>query len=84
MQSLTTKERMKIPRQKMPEQKASERIKNFNEVPLGYDEATAIKEANRCLQCKNPVCIKGCPVNIKIPEFIKLITEKKFKEAAWK
>ncbi|RJP66615.1 MAG: NADPH-dependent glutamate synthase [Candidatus Abyssobacteria bacterium SURF_17] len=69
------KERMKIPRQKMPEQKPDVRAKNFNEVPFGYTEELALKEANRCLQCKKPSCMKGCPVEINIPSFIKLIAE---------
>ncbi|UCD59157.1 MAG: NADPH-dependent glutamate synthase, partial [Candidatus Hydrogenedentota bacterium] len=69
------KERMKIPRQKMPEQKPEDRIKNFDEVPFGYPEETAILEAKRCLQCKKPKCIKGCPVEIDIPGFIRLVAE---------
>lgn len=68
----------KIPRQAMPEQKPEVRRKNFIEVPLGYSEETALKEAERCLQCKNPSCVKGCPVSVDIPEFIRLITEKEF------
>ena len=59
----------------MPEQKPKERIKNFNEVPYGYDEKTAIEEAKRCLQCKNRPCVAGCPVEIDIPDFIKQIAE---------
>ncbi len=78
------KERQKIPRQKMPEQAPEERIKNFKEVPFGYSEDLAIKEALRCIQCKKPLCVAGCPVGIKIPEFIKLVTEGKFEEAARK
>ena len=74
----------KIERQKMPEQKPHERVKNFNEVPLGFPEATAMQEANRCLQCKKPACVKGCPVEVCIPEFIKLVAESKFVEAARK
>jgi glutamate synthase (NADPH/NADH) small chain len=74
----------KIPRQKMAEQPARERIKNFNEVPYGFTEETAKLEASRCLQCKKPLCVSGCPVEVKIPEFIKLIAEGKFIEAAWK
>jgi len=54
----------------MPVQDPQERIKNFNEVALGYDEEIAAREASRCLECKNPQCVKGCPVNINIPGFI--------------
>ena len=68
----------------MPEQPPEERAKNFLEVPLGYDPETAKLEAERCLQCKNAPCVEGCPVRVNIPEFIKLITESKFIEAAWK
>jgi glutamate synthase (NADPH/NADH) small chain len=68
----------KIPRQPMPEQKPEERRRNFEEVPFGYSEETAIKEAERCLQCKNPSCIKGCPVSVDIPGFIQLIKEGNF------
>lgn len=68
----------KTPRQKMPEQKPEDRIKNFSEVPLGYTPETAVIEAGRCLQCKKPLCVEGCPVNINIPAFIKEISEKNF------
>jgi glutamate synthase (NADPH/NADH) small chain len=59
----------------MPEQKPKDRIKNFNEVPFGYDKDTAIEEAKRCLQCKKRPCVEGCPVEIDIPDFIKQIAE---------
>jgi len=68
----------------MPTQPAELRIKNFDEVELGFTEEQAIAEAQRCIQCKKPKCVEGCPVNVKIPEFIKLITERKFDEAAKK
>jgi glutamate synthase (NADPH/NADH) small chain len=58
-----------------------ERGKNFEEVALGYNEEEAINEAKRCIQCKNPACVKGCPVNVHIPMFIKYIAEGKFEEA---
>lgn len=70
--------REKIPRQPMPEQEPKVRAKNFKEVPLGYDPETAIKEAQRCLQCKKPACVAGCPVGIDIPGFIRLIKEGEF------
>ena len=54
-------------------QDAKKRITNFNEVELGYSKEEALREANRCLQCNNPRCVKGCPVGIMIPEFIKYI-----------
>ena len=63
------------------EQDASERVKNFDEVCLGYSEEEAVKEASRCLQCKNPQCVKGCPVGIDIPKFIKEIKEGKAQDA---
>ncbi|MBC8388323.1 MAG: NADPH-dependent glutamate synthase [Actinobacteria bacterium] len=65
----------------MPEQNPEERIKNFNEVTLGYTEEDAIKESARCLQCKNPRCIEGCPVDIDIKSFIDLISKKEFDKA---
>jgi glutamate synthase (NADPH/NADH) small chain len=76
--------REKIPRQPMPEQDPRERIKNFNEVPYGYTPELAQQEAHRCLQCKKPKCIEGCPVSVKIPDFIKLIAEGDFLGAAKK
>jgi len=76
--------RLKTPRQPMPEQDPLERIRNFQEVPYGYTEELAMKEAFRCLQCKDPKCVEGCPVNIDIPWFVRLISEGKFIEAAWK
>ncbi len=78
------KARMKMPRQPMSEQDAKERVKNFYEVPLGYTPEQAIAEAKRCIQCKKPLCVAGCPVGIDIPWFIRLIEEGKFIEAARK
>lgn len=75
------KEKLKIPRQKMKEQSPKERIKNFNEVPFGFTEEEAVLEAKRCIQCKKPFCIDGCPVGIDIPGFIKCIAQKDFKKA---
>lgn len=74
----------KVPRQAMPEQDPKERIHNFDEVPFGYTKELAMAEASRCIQCKKPSCVAGCPVDVKIPEFIKLIAEGHFIEAAWK
>ncbi len=62
----------------MPEQPAAERRKNFNEVALGYKKEDALSEASRCLTCKEPECVEGCPVNVDIPGFIKLICEEDF------
>jgi len=78
------KERMHIPYQEMPEQPASERVHNFDEVNQGYSEQQALAEADRCLQCKKAPCREGCPVNIDIPGFIAMLREKKFAEAAAK
>ncbi|WP_448873729.1 NADPH-dependent glutamate synthase [Desulfobulbus propionicus] len=75
------KSRMKIPRQPMPEQDPRRRRTNFEEVPRGYTEEIAVLEASRCLQCKKPGCVEGCPVNIQIPAFIRLIAERKFIDA---
>jgi len=65
----------------MPEQDPNVRNKNFEEVALGYTQEMAVNEAARCLGCKNPACVQGCPVNVKIPEFIKRIEEGDFKGA---
>ena len=62
-------------------QEAKERVNNFEEVELGYNSEEALKEASRCLQCVNPRCMKGCPVSIMIPEFIKCIKENDIKGA---
>ncbi len=82
MAELTKKERMAIQRHKMPEQDPNARNKNFKEVNLGYDPETAMQEANRCIQCKNPLCVNGCPVSVKIPQFIEQIALKNFDKAA--
>ncbi|AEB76878.1 NADPH-dependent glutamate synthase [Clostridium botulinum] len=64
------------------EQSPGVRRKNFKEVCLGYSEEEAVAEANRCLNCKNPQCVKGCPVSINIPEFIEHVKNKEFEMAA--
>ena len=79
---LTVSERCAIPRHKMPAQDPAERIKNCNEVALGWDRETAKKEAVRCLMCKNPQCVLNCPAEIDIPGFIGKIAEGEFLEAA--
>jgi glutamate synthase (NADPH/NADH) small chain len=71
----------KIPRQLMPEQDPKVRVKNYKEVPFGYSQETAMLEASRCIQCKNPGCRTGCPVEIDIPAFINRIREGDFQGA---
>ena len=75
------KERIKIPRQHMPAQDPKERIRNFNEVALGFTPELAVAEADRCLECKQPKCIEGCPVTIDIPAFIAAIQQEDFERA---
>ena len=72
---------MSLTKNPMPIQDPIERGKNFNEVALGYTEEIAIDEADRCLACKNPMCVCGCPVNIDIPSFISKIKERDYDEA---
>jgi glutamate synthase (NADPH/NADH) small chain len=72
---------MTMKKHPMPEQAPDVRNKNFAEVSLGYTAEDAVAEAKRCLQCKKPLCVAGCPVNVKIPEFIALVAEGKFEEA---
>ena len=66
----------------MPERPPEERIKDFEEVALGYTYELAVQEAKRCLQCLEPNCVSGCPVEINIPGFIKCIVEGNLEEAA--
>jgi glutamate synthase (NADPH/NADH) small chain len=72
------KRKLDLNRQPMPKQDRWERIKNFDEVALGYPTEVAVKEASRCLQCKKPLCNQGCPVGIDIPGFIRHIVEGDF------
>ena len=72
---------MKIPRTDMPQQEPAVRAKNFLEVATGYTMQMALDEASRCLHCKHKPCVNGCPVNINIPDFIKMITEENFEGA---
>jgi len=65
----------------MPMQDPAERARNFSQVAMGYTEEMALAEAARCLQCKNPQCVVGCPVSVQIPKFIGLIKDKKYREA---
>jgi len=74
-------DRYKIPPQAMPEQDPVKRTKNVNEVATGYTETAARLEAMRCLQCRNAPCIKGCPVQIRIQDFVAAIAEGDFKNA---
>jgi len=80
----TPKERVKIPRQRMPEQPAAERRENFEEVNLGLAAALAATEANRCIECASPACVKGCPVGVKIREFVELVIQGDYSAAAAK
>jgi len=68
-------------RVEMPVQDPKERIKNFSQVALGYTEDMALEEARRCLQCKNPTCMTGCPVAVNIPGFISHLRDRNYKEA---
>ncbi|MEJ2096391.1 MAG: NADPH-dependent glutamate synthase [Deltaproteobacteria bacterium] len=68
----------KVPRQSMPEQAPAVRARNFDEVPTGQNPETAMLEASRCLQCKKPACVEGCPVEVDIPGFIKFVKDGDF------
>jgi len=78
---LTAKERTALPRVKMSEQPPQVRNRNFSEVNLGLKDEQATAEARRCLDCPNPTCISGCPVNINIPGFIKQLERGDFAAA---
>lgn len=80
-ENMTVQERRVIPQQEMPTREPKERARLMDEVALGYIQEQAVVEANRCLQCKNKPCIKGCPVNVQIPEFIAEIAKGDFKAA---
>ncbi len=80
---MAVKEKKKaVPRVKMPEQAPEVRRRNFKEVPLGLTDEMAMTEASRCLQCKKPACVEGCPVSVDIPGFINLIAQGDFAGAA--
>ena len=68
-------------RVKVREQEAKVRAKNFDEVCFGYNEEEAALEASRCLHCKNPKCVEGCPVGLHIPDFIEHIKNKEYDKA---
>ena len=74
----------RVPRQGMPEQDPRVRVTNFDEVPMGYSPETAMLEAKRCIQCKKPGCVSGCPVDVDIPAFIQLVADGDFLGAARK
>jgi len=78
------KDRVKIPRTSMPEQDAAARARNFDEVNLGLPADLAQTEATRCLECKKPVCAHGCPVGVKVREFVDLVLSHDYKAAAAK
>lgn len=78
------KERMKVPRQCMPEQPAEARAHNFEEVNLGYSAELARQEAQRCLECAKPTCTDNCPVGVKVKDFVELIVAGDFLAAAAK
>lgn len=81
---LPLKERMKVPRQHMPEQLAQTRARNFSEVNLGYSADLARQEALRCLECAKPACTDRCPVGVKVKEFVQLVVAGDFLAAAAK
>jgi glutamate synthase (NADPH/NADH) small chain len=82
--SLRLRERIKLPRQPMPEQPAEERARTFTEVNLGYSAELARQEAMRCLECEKPTCMDKCPVGVKVREFVRLIVAGDFLGAAAK
>jgi len=79
---MSTKDKLNIPRHPLPTENPDIRRKVFNEVALGFDEHLAVEEAMRCIQCKRPYCMEGCPVAIDIPKFIQQITERDYLSAA--
>ena len=72
---------MTLTKTPMPEQDPKVRARNFEEVALGYTAEQAMEEAGRCLGCKKPKCVEGCPVNVRIPEFIAKVAEGDFQAA---
>ena len=82
MPELTKRERMKMERAEMPMRDPADRATDFAEVNLGYTSAMAVLEASRCLECKHPVCIDGCPVGIRIDDFIRHVAGGDIRSAA--
>jgi glutamate synthase (NADPH/NADH) small chain len=82
MPELTKRERMKMDRAEMPMRKPTDRASDFDEVNLGYTSAMAVLEASRCLECKRPVCVDGCPVGIQIDDFIRHVADGDIASAA--
>lgn len=82
MPELSPKERMQIDRVTMPEQDPEERAHNFEEVNRGLPEDLAVREASRCISCKNKPCMDGCPVGVHIPEFLEAVAAREFVKAA--
>lgn len=78
---MAAKINMRLDKNEMPSQDPNVRNKNFLEVALGYTEEQALDEAARCLHCKNHPCVDGCPVNVRIPEFIAKIVERDYEGA---
>ncbi len=78
---LPIKERLKLKRHEMPTRDPKERSKTFDEVPIGYSLEDAISEAQRCLQCKVPTCMDGCPAQVRIPQFIQALVDEEFATA---
>lgn len=83
-EKLPPKQRMKIPRQAMPEQDPQQRARNFQEVNLGLETALAEQEAQRCLTCSDPKCVSGCPVGVQIRDFVELVVAGEYLKAAAK
>ena len=80
--TIPLKDRMKIDRHDMPEQDAAARAANFGEVNLGFSEQLALLEARRCIQCKEPKCVQGCPVMVNIPRFLEFVVDGDLPSAA--
>ncbi len=82
VERVNRREIRKIPRQPIPAREPAERIEDFDEVNIGFTEALVLLEAQRCLECKRPACVAGCPVEVKIPDFIHFIKNKQYISAS--